>query len=71
MKGIDRFNDIVEDYKTAYKAYNNKDVTKVEYKNGFVYLTTTVTGGFDTTNKYRIGQFEEMTDTLRSRSNGG
>lgn len=69
MKGIDRFNRIVEDYKSTYKEYNNKEVKSVEYKNGYVYLTTPTNGIGDITRKYRIGQFEKMTETLKSRLN--
>ena len=64
MKNIDRFKNIVDEYKSAYYECNNKKVVNIEYKNGFVYLTT---GNFyKTISKHRISQFEKMTQTLKN-----
>ena len=68
MNGVDRFNNIVETYKRAYKRCNKRDVLSVEYKNGFVHLTTLCPQGVEYTSKHRIGQFEEMAETLEERS---
>jgi len=68
MKGVERFNNIVEAYKLAYKRCNNKDVINVEYKKGFVYLTTLCPKGIEHVTKHRIGRFEEMAETLEERS---
>jgi hypothetical protein len=61
MKGINRFNLIVEDYKRVYKLCNNHEVGDIVYKDGFVHLNT----GIKT--KVRISKFESMFKTLESR----
>ena len=66
MKNIDRFKNIVEEYKAAYYECNNKKVVNIEYKNGFVYFTTG--NVYQTTEKHRISQFEKITETLKKRS---
>jgi len=63
MKSQDKFNELKERYKIAYKICNNNDIKDLYYKRGWVYLKTTP--NYET--KIRVRKFEEMTNILESR----
>lgn len=66
MKGIDRFNKISERYKEAYFKSNHERVLNLEYKNGFVWVTTN-DGNAMWVSKYRIGAFEQILNRLENQ----
>ncbi len=64
MKPQDKFNLLHNRYINAYREYNGFKPFNVWYKDGWVYVR-----GQESTlaNKYRVSQFEKMTETLEER----
>ncbi len=61
-KGEKKFNELKDNYIKDYKRTTNKDLAKIFYKDGFVYIEH----GFYNA-KHRISKFEEMCAVLSLR----
>ena len=63
MNAQERFENIIERYNNAFNSYNGYNPFKIWFDNDWVWLRSKEEY---TATKYRVSQFEKMTETLES-----